>query len=72
MRKDADYKVDNKVTMIYETQNENLNNIIQDFSDFLKWEALLKEIKKESNNPKWDISAIFNIDELTVNFTLIK
>jgi hypothetical protein len=36
MRKDADYNVDDKVTMSYETSDINLSNIIEEFGDFLK------------------------------------
>jgi len=31
MRKDADYNVDAKVTMIYQTDDKNLDEIIQKF-----------------------------------------
>ena len=72
MRKDADYNVDAKVTMIYETQDDNLSNIIQEFWDSLKWEALLKEIIKDNKKPQWDVFALFNNEESTINFALKK
>jgi isoleucyl-tRNA synthetase len=72
MRKDADYNVDAKVTMMYETQDDNLSNIIQEFWDSLKWEALLKEIIKDNKKPQWDVFALFNNEESTINFALKK
>jgi len=72
MRKDADYNVDDKVTMSYETTDINLSNIINEFGDFLKWEALLKDIIKKDNKPDWDVFALFNNEESTINFALKK
>jgi isoleucyl-tRNA synthetase len=72
MRKDADYNVDAKVTMFYQTQDENLDAIIQEFSNLLLGEALLKEIIKLENQPEWDIFALFTNDESTINFSLKK
>jgi len=51
MRKDADYKVDTKVTLFYHTDNSKLEEIIHEFSHFLKQEALLSHIEKK-NNPE--------------------
>ncbi|MFZ2150795.1 MAG: DUF5915 domain-containing protein [Candidatus Absconditicoccaceae bacterium] len=72
MRKDADYNVDAKVTMLYETQDTILNDIIIEFSDFLKIEALLKDIIKQNKKPEGDIFALFNNEESTINFGLKK
>ncbi len=72
MRKDADYNVDDKVTMSYETSDINLSNIIEEFGNFLKWEALLKDIIKKDNKPDWDVFALFNNEESTINFALKK
>jgi len=72
MRKDADYNVDDKVTMSYETTDINLSNIINEFGYFLKWEALLKDIIKKDNKPDWDVFALFNNEESTINFALKK
>ncbi|MCF7834922.1 DUF5915 domain-containing protein [Candidatus Gracilibacteria bacterium] len=71
MRKEADYKVDTKVTMSYHTTDQYLDEIVLEFSEFLIGEALLKEIKKEENI-QGDISSIFTIDQSTINFTLQK
>lgn len=72
MRKDADYNVDAKVTMMYETQDTTLNDIILEFWEFLKVEALLKDIIKQNKKPEWDIFALFNNEESTINFWLKK
>jgi hypothetical protein len=49
MRKGANYKVDNKVTMFFDTENKELEEIINEFSDFFKHEALIKNIEKKSD-----------------------
>lgn len=70
MRKTADYNVDTKVTMSYETKDTNLSDIIWEFSAFLEKEALLKGIVKSDKNPEWDIVALFDNEESTINFSL--
>ena len=72
MRKDADYNVDAKVTMLYETLDNSLSDTIVEFADFLKVEALLKDISRQDKTPKWDIFALFNNEESTINFALKK
>ncbi len=72
MRKDADYSVDSKVDMIYQTDDNTLSEIIQEFVDFLKWEALLNTITKENKKPDWNIFALFTNEESTINFALKK
>ena len=70
MRKDADYNIDARVAMYYETNDEYMKDVINSFSDFLSHEALLSSINMGTEN--WDIQAVFNIDERTVTFTLKK
>jgi hypothetical protein len=45
MRKDADYNVDAKVTMFFSTSDDYLANIIKEFADFFKHEALISDIQ---------------------------
>ena len=70
MRKDADYNIDARVAMYYETNDEYMKDVIDSFSEFLSHEALLSSINSWMEN--WDIQAVFNIDEKTVTFTLKK
>ena len=70
MRKDADYNIDARVAMYYETNDDYMKDVINSFSEFLSHEALLSSIN--SGNENWDIQAVFNIDEKTVTFTLKK
>ena len=70
MRKDADYNIDARVNMYYETNNEYLKDVIVSFSDFLSHEALLSSINPWK--PDWDIQAVFNLDDMIVTFTLQK
>ena len=68
MRKDADFNIDARVQMYYETNNDYMKDVISSYTEFLSHEALLSSI-----NPwkmEWDIQAVFNIDDMTVTFTL--
>ena len=47
MRKDADFAVEDKVKMVFSTSSDNLKKIIYEFSEFLKWEALLLSIEEK-------------------------
>jgi hypothetical protein len=71
MRKDADYNVDTKVTMFFTTKDEYMTNIVEEFKDFFKHEALISEIQS-TNTPEGDIVALFTNGESTINFALKK
>ena len=70
MRKDADFAVEDKVAMSFSTQSDNLKNIISEFWDFLKWEALLLSI--EEAKKEWNITAEFVSWNDKVEITLIR
>jgi len=69
MRKEADYNVSDKVSMQYSTDDKQYKKVIEDFSDFLKTEALICDIK-EVKDPEWDIVSIFNYEEKNISFSL--
>ena len=46
MRKDADFSVDARVNMHYNSDTEDMKNIVKEFSDFLKKEALIINISE--------------------------
>lgn len=69
MRKDADYKVDTKVTLLYETQSKELEDILLEFKDFFKHEALVKAIEKNAD-PQGDIRAQFLNGDAYITFAL--
>lgn len=71
MRKDADYSVDAKVTLLYSTTDEKLAAIVHEFTDFFKHEALISDIQS-MENPEGDIVALFTSGESTINFALKK
>lgn len=71
MRKDADYNVDAKVTMFFSTTDDYLANIIKEFTDFFKHEALISDIQT-TDIPDWEIVALFTNDQSTINFALKK
>jgi hypothetical protein len=46
MRKDADFSVDARVNMNYQSDSEDMKNIVEEFSEFLKEEALIIDISE--------------------------
>ena len=70
MRKDADFAVEDKVNMIYSSSSETLKTIISEFSEFLKWEALLLSIEEKSGT--WDITSEFVSWDEKASITLIR
>lgn len=68
MRKDADFNIDARVDMYYETNNDYMEHVISSFSEFLSKEALLNSITPWKIDG--DIQAVFNLDDMTVTFTL--
>jgi len=71
MRKDADYKVDDKVKLLFSTTDENLMSIVKEFKDFFKHEALISDLQS-TDKPEGDIVALFTNNESTINFALKK
>ena len=48
MRKDADFSVDARVNMHYQSDSEDMKNIVKEFSEFLREEALIIDISEGS------------------------
>ena len=46
MRKDADFLVDARVNMHYQSDSADMKNIVKEFSEFLKEEALIIDISE--------------------------
>ena len=70
MRKDADYIVSDRVACIYQTDSEYLQDIVDNFTDFLQAEALLSTVTRWSDTG--DISSEFESEEGKITFTLQK
>ncbi len=70
MRKDADYDVDTKVDMYFDTKDDYIKDVINSFEDFLISEALLRSI--DERKEEWDIVSLFNLDDRVVTFSLKK
>lgn len=70
MRKDADFPVDARVSMIYSSTDVKLLGIMQDFSSFFMDEALLSSVNQ------WDVSgdivSEFSSDDQLILFSLRK
>ena len=71
MRKDANYNVDDKVKLLFLTADKYLTDIVNEFKDFFKHEALISDIQS-TDKPKWDIVALFTSNESTIEFALKK
>ena len=50
MRKDADFSVDARVNMHYQSDSDDMKNIVKEFSEFLKEEALIIDILEGSTD----------------------
>jgi len=70
MRKDADFAVDARVAMRYETSDEGLAELIKEFTAFFQEEALLKSL--ERGDPSGDIVSEFSSDGKVVKIALSK
>lgn len=70
MRKDANFPVDARVSMTRETTDTDLIEIIQDFHDFFRDEALISDIKNW--NISWDIINEFETNNKKIKIWLKK
>ena len=69
MRKDADFSVDARVNMHYQSDSEDIKNIVKEFSDFLKKEALIIDVSEGSVD--WDThSDTFESENGNIKFWL--
>ena len=48
MRKDADFSVDARVNMHYQSNSEDIKSIVKEFAEFLKEEALIIDVSEGS------------------------
>jgi hypothetical protein len=67
MRKDADFSVDARVNMHYQSDNEDMQNIVKEFSEFLKEEALIIDIS-EGNTDSDTRSDTFESENGNIKF----
>ncbi len=69
MRKDADFSVDARVNMHYQSDSDDMKNIVKEFSEFLKEEALIINISEW--NTEWDTrSDTFESENGNIKFWL--
>ena len=69
MRKDADFSVDARVNMHYQSDSEDMKNIVKEFWDFLKKEALIIDIS-EGNTDSDTHSDTFESENWNIKFWL--
>lgn len=72
MRKDADYNVDDRVTCLFLTDDEEMSKVVMQFTDYLKQEALLTRISESKDTPAWDITATIELEWTVIHFALQK
>ncbi len=65
LRKEANYNVDDRVVLYFNTDDNYLKDVVKMFEEFLKREVLLKQIVEEdlSNESVHDICKVFETDE---------
>ena len=69
MRKDADFSVDARINMHYQSDSEDMKKIVKEFSEFLEEEALIINISEW--NCDWDTrSDIFESENGKITFWL--
>ncbi len=69
MRKDADFSVDARVNIHYQSDSEDMKNIIKEFSEFLEKEALIINISE--GGVDWDThSDIYESENWNIKFWL--
>ena len=69
MRKDANFSVDARVSMVFNSDSEDAKNIVSEFEDFLKEEALIVNISEWSCKECAQV-ATFNGDNIMIEFWL--
>jgi hypothetical protein len=67
MRKDADFSVDARVNMHYQSDSDDMKNIVKEFSEFLKEEALIIDIS-EGNTDSDTRSDTFESENGNIKF----
>lgn len=72
MRKDANFNIDDRVSLTFVTDDGELAGIMKDFAEFFMHEALIKDIKENKKNLAWDIVALFENNGKTMEFSLKK
>ncbi len=72
MRKEADYPVDAKVQLNYQTEDTTFSTILEKFTEFLCNEALLSEIKNQAPADDDNITSLFTLDNANITFSMRK
>lgn len=70
MRKDADFAVEDKLYLNFETDSNYLGEIVQEYCNFLQNEALLLDIQK--GNLQGEFQASFESEDQKIHFSLTK
>jgi len=68
MRKDANFPVEARVSLTYQTQDSELKTVMQEFSSFLQEEALIQSF--EEGNPEGEIVSTFENEKGTIEMGL--
>ncbi|PID34651.1 MAG: hypothetical protein CR971_02135 [candidate division SR1 bacterium] len=72
MRKEADYPVDAKVQLKYQTEDETFSTILEKFTEFLYNEALLSKINNQAPADDDNITSLFTLDNANITFSMRK
>ncbi|MCB0211814.1 MAG: isoleucine--tRNA ligase [Anaerolineae bacterium] len=66
LRKEADYKLDDRITVGFMTSDESLQAIINEFGAYIRSETLAKSLLTESADD-WDLTKEVTVGDVTLN-----
>lgn len=69
MRKDAQFQIDEKLTCIYTTTHDDMHQLLEEFSEMLKDEALITDFTRVASVDT-HISSVFTSEEGSIDFVL--
>jgi len=72
MRKDANFNIDDRVSLTFVTDDSELSGIMKDFATFFVQEALIKDIKENKKKLDGTIVSLFTSDEKKIEFAMKK
>jgi len=70
MRKEAEYKVNDRIYIELRTENQELKNTIEKFRDYIKKETLAQEITE--NNENFDLEKEIEIEDMKIKIGIKK
>lgn len=70
MRKEADLALDEKITVHYYTDDKSFADVVTEFTNFLKDEALIQNLENNKNN-NWRHTNSYTDEDKNITFTIV-